>query len=132
MRDFHRRSDLLAVIALDGDQPAAFSFGVRFGATVVGLKTGFRKQYGHQSIGIYVMAGFVEMCMADGRCSVLDMDTVTSRGDYKRRWANQTIFMETLRIFRRTIPSRILSALYQVKKKFESRRGSRDQSPSSG
>ena len=113
-----QRNDLIAALLYDSDKPIAFAFGIRQGDVMFGFKTGYRSAYSEQGVGMTVMAVFIECCMADNRCKILDMDCISSNGEYKRRWADKFSQSVSYRIFRRRPLSSLLALFYKMKKKY--------------
>ena len=125
MNSYSEGDRLIAVLLYDDLVPVAFGFGVCFGERIFGLKTSYREDYAKDSVGMRVMAEFVQACIARDESKLLDMDCITEHGEYKRHWADFFEIVGTHRVFRRRLFPIMLSLVYRLHKYLERRRSSK-------
>lgn len=118
---FASQGSIIASVIRDKDgNAAAFAMGISVSGRVYGFKTGYRKDLKNTSLGTHVMAHFMELCASSGADSV-DMDVITTHGDYKRRWCNRTEHTECWRVFDSRPLSRVAKAGYTAREFFRNR-----------
>ena len=106
----------------EGDEPVAFVISIGHGDTLYALKTGYREASAESAPGVGVLAEWLEREFARGRWRAVDLDPVSSRGDWKLRWATRTERVVSYYLFRRTMVSTMVAAAYRGKKWAERRR----------
>ena len=131
--DFYRRimrvtrgEDRMRVAFLyEADEPIAFVISVGHGDTLYALKTGYREASAASAPGVGVLAEWLEREFQRRRWRRVDLDRVTTHGDWKHRWATRTEAVVSYYLFRRTMVSTVVAAVYRGKKWAERRRRSR-------
>ena len=107
------------------DEPVAFVISVGHGDTLYALKTGYREASAASAPGVGVLAEWLEREFQRQRWRCVDFDLVTTHGDWKLRWATRTEAVVSYYLFRRTMVSTMVAAVYRAKKWAERRRPAR-------
>ncbi len=113
-----RQGNLAVSLLYDGGTPVAFMFGVVFGGTLYGLKTGYDEGYASVGLGFRMLADLVRLGIADDRVQRLDLDCITSRSSWKQRWATEHQELVSLYFFRRSIMGSVLGQCYTAAKRW--------------
>jgi len=112
LRSYAERGCVVASVLVDDTgEAAAFALGFKVGRSVYGFKTAYRQDLTNASLGTHVMATFIELC-ASLEVDCVDMDCITTRGDYKRRWCNRVETTESWRFFDARPTSQAIRLLY--------------------
>lgn len=89
----------IATVLFDSEQqPLSFAFGVQLNRRVFGLKTGYRLAQSGASVGTFTMMHFARLS-ADRGAATMDMDVITTHGDYKHRWCDSIEAIRWDRVF---------------------------------
>lgn len=131
--DFYRRimrtadgeNRLRVAFLYEADEPIAFVIAVGHGDTLHGLKTGYREASAGSAPGVGLLAEWLEREFQRRRWRCVDLDHVTTDGDWKLRWATRTEALVSYYLFRRTMVSTVVAAVYRGKKWAERRRPAR-------
>lgn len=110
---FSAAGQLIATVLFDGQQPVSFAFGVQLGPRVFGLKTAYRQANENASMGTHTMMHFAKLSAERG-AAVMDMDVITTHGEYKRRWCNTIETVRWDRVFRPGLRGRALLQAYRL------------------
>ncbi|KAB0265170.1 GNAT family N-acetyltransferase [Microvirga brassicacearum] len=117
IRDADARGLLHASCVFDGENPAAFIFGMLDHGVLYALKTAFVASEANLGPGRLAISSFVQSAMAHQAIDMIDLDCVTSRGDYKLSWATEVQTVRSYYAFRQGFCPGLLKTAYRLKKK---------------
>jgi len=113
----HAQGNLLVTLLDDAEMPVAFKIFIAHHDLLYGLKTGYRLSHAEAAPGFYLMAAAIQMGFETHRWRQLDMDTATSHGDWKYRWATHSTSVVSYYVFRSSGVSKLLECVYRLKKR---------------
>jgi hypothetical protein len=123
MREAHHEGRLTVTFLYEESVPVAFIIFVGDAGVLYALKTGYRESRADSEPGLNLMAASVQREFLRKRWGTLDLDCVTTHGDWKHRWATWSEEVVSYYLFRRNALSRAAAGLYRCKKWAERLRG---------
>jgi CelD/BcsL family acetyltransferase involved in cellulose biosynthesis len=112
----HVQGNLWVSLLYESSIPVAFIVIVRHDDVLYGLKTGYKRSNSDAAPGFYLMAHAVEMAFTQPAWTRMDLDSITTHGDWKHRWASDSTDVTSYYAFRRSLLSQILGQAYRIKK----------------
>lgn len=109
--------NLYAVCLHDDCGAVGFNIAVRYGSVLFGLKTAFAERVAKRGIGMAMLAKVAKYAFDDDTLTRYDLDIVTTRGDYKQRWANQVVTTSAQYLFRDSFGGRFLAVVFDLNRR---------------
>lgn len=117
IRDAAALNILHAACIFDGDAPVAFIFGILEHRTLYALKTAFVASSAKHGSGRFAFSALVQAAMENPEIDLVDLDFITSHGDYKAGWATRLETVKSYYAFRRGPLPGLIARAYRMKKK---------------
>lgn len=112
LEDSGKSGTLRANLLYDGDDPAAFIFGVVDRRTLFALKTAYAKHVAATGAGQAAVGHLVRQAAEDPGVDWVDLDCVTTHGSYKLAWASEVQQLESFYVFPRGPAARLVAGIY--------------------
>ncbi|MBF9197538.1 GNAT family N-acetyltransferase [Microvirga terrestris] len=110
---------LHASCAFDGEMPVAFIFGIIEHGVLYALKTAFAEAGAQAGAGRFAFSAIIQNAMENPAVHTVDLDFITSHGDYKTGWATQLETVRSYYAFRQAVGPRMLARAYEFKKRLD-------------
>ena len=117
IRDAADHDLLHAACIFDGDDPVAFIFGMLEHRTLFALKTAFVASSAKLGSGRFAFSALVQAAMESPDIDLVDLDFITSHGDYKAGWATSLETVKSYYAFRHGLLPGMIAFAYRMKKK---------------
>ncbi|MBB3021696.1 hypothetical protein FHR70_004801 [Microvirga lupini] len=116
LREAAAQGTLHASCAFNEERPIAFIFGILEHGILYALKTAFAEAGAQVGAGRFAFSALIQSAMSHPGISTVDLDFITSHGDYKAGWATQLETVKSYYAFRQGLGPRMLAQAYAFKK----------------
>lgn len=117
IRDAAALERLYAACIFEGDDPVAFIFGMLEHRTLYALKTAFVASSAKLGSGRLAFSALIQSVMENPDIDLVDLDFITSHGDYKAGWATRLETVQSYFAFRRGLLPGFVAQAYRLKKR---------------
>jgi hypothetical protein len=117
LREAATQGTLHASCAFNEERPVAFIFGILEHGVLYALKTAFAEAGAQIGAGRFAFSALIQNAMGNPAVDTVDLDFITSHGDYKAGWATQLETVKSYYAFRRGLAPLMLARAYALKKR---------------